>query len=75
MKSEIATTVYPNPTTDYLTVKTQNHVKEILIFDTTGKIVDQSKSKTIDLRSLSTGFYIVKVETDKEVSTFKVIKK
>ena len=67
--------IYPNPVQDELNIQTNNLVKQIEIFDLTGKKVLTSKSKNINIQHLSKGTYLVKVITDKEELTQKVIKK
>lgn len=76
-------TVFPNPTTSWLQLVIKNYGFEKLnyqIFDINGKLVLQSKisteATTISMENLSTNIYLLKVlENNKEVKTFKIIKK
>lgn len=52
--------VYPNPVTGYLFVSILNPV-EIRIYDMNGKLVIQSEKKIIDVSSLQSGKYTVKI--------------
>ncbi|WP_170828436.1 T9SS type A sorting domain-containing protein [Chryseobacterium soldanellicola] len=70
--------VYPNPTSDYLYVKTDRKVVNVKIFDASGKLVI-SKDKIdqkIDVSQLSTGSYILTMKnSDGTSSTHNFIKK
>ena len=74
---------YPNPTTDFLTLKIEGNVKmqyTASLFDMNGKLL---KSKiadgietTISMKTFVPATYFLKViQGEKEVKTFKIIKK
>ena len=75
--------VFPNPATNWLQLDIKNYGFEKLnyqIFDINGKMVLQSKisteTTTISMENLSTNIYLLKVlDNNKEVKTFKIIKK
>lgn len=75
--------VFPNPTTNWLQLDIKNYGFEKLnyqIFDINGKMVLQNKisteTTTISMENLSTNIYLLKVlDNNKEVKTFKIIKK
>lgn len=75
--------VYPNPATEVLTLKTEEIKTEDLCFqlyDITGKIIENKKIETIEtiiqVGKLLPGIYFLKVSGNgKEVKTFKIIKK
>jgi len=69
--------IYPNPTTDNLTIETpQKATIEILNIE--GQIIktinSSGKETTIDLRNLSSGVYIIKAKTERGVVVKKFIK-
>ncbi len=69
--------IYPNPTSDFLSIVTEKKVSDVRIFSTDGKLVktivkDFSK---IDVRNLNAGVYLVSVKADGSLKTFKIIKK
>jgi len=74
--------VYPNPTTDYLTLNVGNFELSTLnyqLFDITGKLIESKKIsstiETIRMDNLSSATYLLKVvNNNKEVKTFKIIK-
>lgn len=71
--------IYPNPVTDSFSIKLPNQleIKQIEIFDTSGKLVNNniSQNNKIYVSSLSPGIYFIKIKTDKGVFVAKFIKK
>ena len=61
--------LYPNPTSDFVTfhlVDRQN-LKEVAIYNITGKQVSRQNTNKVDLRSFPAGTYILKISlTDGE---------
>jgi len=73
-ESNYEISLYPNPTRDYLIIK-WNDFQEAIIFDLAGKVISKQKSKTLDLRSLNPGIYLMKLEgTNKESVVFRFLK-
>ena len=70
--------IYPNPVDNILTVFSLNHeISKIEFFDISGKkVYSQTYNGTVDISSLSTGLYLLKVyDVNEQVSVFKIIKK
>ncbi len=73
---------YPNPITDYLTVKVANYETadlHYLVFDLSGKLLQTVKATgretQIQTSELAPGNYFVKVlDNKKEIKVFKIIK-
>ena len=73
---------YPNPATNFLTLKIENYKIENLsyqIYDISGKLLLNNKindtETSIPMESMSSANYFLKViQSDKEVKTFKIIK-
>jgi photosystem II stability/assembly factor-like uncharacterized protein len=79
LKNQI--TAYPNPTNGILNINSENSlIKEASIFDLLGRKVYKPKfsvlnNVTLDLHSLQTGAYILKVTSDSgETETMKIMK-
>lgn len=71
--------IYPNPTKDIINIVLKNNDEtQIAIFDYTGKLmyskVVNKKKVSIDLRSYTSGIYIVKLDTNEKIITKKFIK-
>ncbi len=74
--------VYPNPTSDYVTVHFSNKIEKpvYLLFDLSGRLIEQknieSTDTRIDMSSYSGGSYILKLSIAKHpLQTFKIIKR
>lgn len=70
---------YPNPVKNNLTIQNTSIIDEIALYSITGKTVLTKKIKTlrseIDLSTLSSGIYFLKVKSEGEEKTVKIIKK
>jgi hypothetical protein len=80
----LAATVFPNPTSNYLTVEIKNYstdtAMEIFLFDAKGQQVHRQKvvdvQTQIAVEHLSSALYVLKlIQGNKLVKVFKVIKK
>ena len=73
-------TLYPNPASDSITIKSKNdaEVTSISIYTTLGQMVktvaNQSQDITINVSELNIGTYLLSIETDTGKSTQKFIK-
>ncbi|HCC93001.1 MAG TPA: hypothetical protein DEQ26_01505 [Flavobacteriaceae bacterium] len=71
--------VYPNPASDFVKINnpSSEKIESITIGDLTGRTVKyvDTKSSTIDVQSLPSGVYLLKIKTDKGMKIEKIIKK
>jgi alpha-tubulin suppressor-like RCC1 family protein len=71
-------TIYPNPTNNILFIKNNNLVAidKIIICDLTGKILFESTSNIseIDFDNFQNGIYLLTIVTEKNRSTYKIIR-
>ncbi|MFP3596036.1 DUF5074 domain-containing protein [Chryseobacterium sp. SIMBA_029] len=68
--------IYPNPVADILTIKTQEKVLNVSLYDASGKLINtEFNNGQINVSMLPKGMYILKAVTDKAVYQQKVIKK
>jgi hypothetical protein len=70
--------IYPNPTTDYLFIKSDLEIKGIQISDLNGRIVNNLdfQDNKINLTSLQTGIYFAKISDENgKITTKKIFKK
>lgn len=70
--------VYPNPTTGIVNVVSGKNIDNVNVYDVSGRLVKtvnkiSSDKSVLDLSSLASGTYILKIQTDKKVVTKKVI--
>jgi len=69
-------TVFPNPTTDYLNIQFTDKIRNVQIFDISGKKVQVNlEGDKVDVRKLSAGSYLINVEIEGGNFTEKFIKK
>ena len=70
--------IYPNPTTDYLNIKSDLKIKEIQISDINGRIINNLdfQDHKINLTSLQIGIYFAKITDENgKITAKKIIKK
>lgn len=76
-KSDQTVKVYPNPVKNQLTIESPEKIISAEVFDMTGRFVKTvlNENKKIDMSSLESGEYLIKIETKKGINIQKVIKK
>jgi surface protein len=69
--------IYPNPASDYLYVTDSGKILQFQITDLSGRLYRREKmiSDKINIQDLSTGNYILQLETKEKTHTFKFLKK
>jgi len=73
---KINLSIYPNPTTDVLNIKTQDKIVEVSVYDVTGKAINTKLiDGKINVNQLPKGNYILRITTDKAIYQEKFIKK
>lgn len=69
-------TVYPNPTSDFINIKSDKKISQITFVDLSGKMVKQTKENLVDVQSLAQGIYIANIKfEDGSSESKKIIKK
>ena len=71
--AEEAIAMYPNPVRDRLTVKAEN-LHSVEVFNLVGQMVMVSTSSVIDMSDLNQGVYFVRVMTDGNAITKRIVK-
>ena len=66
--------IYPNPSSTSIKIDINERFSTINIIDIQGKMVLQSKQKTIDINGLENGIYVVQIETENGVLNSKFVK-
>ena len=75
--AEIALSLFPNPTNDFLNIQINNKAKplQIVLLNALGQIVlQQPFSGKLNLSILQTGIYFLKIETDRGIFSKKIVK-
>ncbi|WP_310556759.1 T9SS type A sorting domain-containing protein [Flavobacterium sp.] len=77
-ENKTGVTLYPNPTNNSFTIKSDKNIELVKIYDITGKllktILPQNKITQIDSSDLSKGEYLIEIKSDNIVKTEKLIK-
>jgi hypothetical protein len=70
--------LYPNPVVSELTLKAVDKIIRVQLFDVNGRLIQDpefsSEAISLDMSSLSRGFYTIKVITQRETHVRKIIK-
>lgn len=66
---------YPNPTSDRMTLTTDMAVKNIQIFDLSGRLIMNTTETELDVSALPSGLYMLRAIGEKNFSVQKFIKK
>lgn len=69
-------TLYPNPTSDFLSIKSAQKISKVEIYDVSGKLIRSAnlKDEKINVQNLLNGNYLIKLYTENGVVTSKFIK-
>ncbi len=75
----VQVSVYPNPTNGILNIEFSDFiVQNITIVDITGKVIIEkavtAQTENIDLSTFANGVYLIRLQTDKEIFTTKIVK-
>ncbi len=70
--------IYPNPASDFVYVKSENSVEQVVLFDMAGKLVRKTvlREDAFDVKSLSAGVYVMQVKfKDGTTESRRIVKK
>jgi len=73
-QSSSSISIYPNPTNDVITIKTEEKIEKVQIFSITGELVQTEESNSFSINQLNTGVYIVDVKTASGIIRTRIIK-
>jgi hypothetical protein len=74
--NSIQTNIYPNPTSDYIVVKSEKTIQKLEFYNTYGQLILQSNnaSEKINISDLKDGVYFVKAFFENNITITKFIK-
>lgn len=68
--------IYPNPTSDSITIQTDLGIENINIYNQLGQLIKSQKESKVDLKDVALGMYIVQIKFENGQSAVqKIIKK
>jgi len=65
--------IFPNPATNNIKINSLYKIENVKIFDFTGKNIVNTSNTNIDITNLQKGIYIVKIETNKNIFSQKLV--
>ena len=70
------TFIFPNPTTDNININSESDIQMVEIYNLQGQrvAVENGNVRTLNVSNLSNGMYLLKVTTEKGVSSYKINK-
>ena len=75
---QVSFNIYPNPTANYINIRSEVKINKLEIFDLMGKKLLEIKKESINrvrLPRINSGVYIVKLFSDEGISNHRIIKK
>lgn len=78
-ETAIISSIYPNPFSQLLTIRTTDELLQLTVMDLSGKTVldfsEKGNQTTVDLSACPTGMYLIRVQTVNGMETARIIKK
>lgn len=66
--------VYPNPTISTLTIKTEEIVEAVTVYNLLGSVVLEEKTNSFSVEQLPAGIYVIQIKTSKGTGTVRFVK-
>ncbi len=73
--AENSLNIYPNPTSDYINILSQEEIQSIKIYNTEGQVLIESNQTLVDVSYLPPAVYFVNIRTKNNITTEKIIVK
>lgn len=61
VNNNLEVSIYPNPSSDFINIKTNSKIDEVRVYNVQGALLIQSKSNSIDVSKISAGNYFLKI--------------
>jgi Secretion system C-terminal sorting domain/Ig-like domain CHU_C associated len=69
-----ALSVFPNPSSAYITIKTEEAIQSVFIFNAQGALMKTETQSTFLVEHLSKGIYFLQIKTERGVSVSRFVK-
>ncbi|WP_170110691.1 T9SS type A sorting domain-containing protein [Flavilitoribacter nigricans] len=70
--------IYPNPTVDFLNIQSKEEIKNVIVYSLSGRqlisVIPENYQSRVDLTSLPSGTYLVKIAIGEQEGMTKIIK-
>ena len=71
---DVQASIYPNPTSDFITIKGLQSIQNIQLVSLDGKVLIESTASKIDITHLDAGNYICLIQGDNTISQVSIVK-
>lgn len=79
VSARIRLNYYPNPVIDFINISNDTKIKSVEVYGASGQRLIRSdinaEKGSVDMRGLSSGIYLLKITTDKDSQSVKIMKK
>jgi len=65
--------IYPNPTSSIINIETSAEINEIIVSNTIGQEIIKTNGNKVDLSTLKTGIYIIKIQLEDNTSVIQKV--
>lgn len=74
--TQTTTSIFPNPSTQFVHINSENDIQKILVWDAQGNCVhiQEDNQNVIDIGNLMSGIYFLQVIQGETISTFTIVK-
>jgi len=66
--------LYPNPTTNHITIKSNIAIDNIRVQDASGRIILETNQRTIDMQNFNSGVYLIEINSKYGTATQRLTK-
>ncbi len=66
--------IFPNPTNSNLTIQTTEKIETVLIYNTSGTLVQSEIKNNFSVENLPAGIYFLKIQTANGIGTSRFVK-
>jgi hypothetical protein len=71
---KIEITIYPNPAFSTLTIKTEETIETVTVYNLLGAVVLEEKNNSFQIEQLPAGVYTLQIKTAKGIGTTRFVK-
>lgn len=74
MNGNVTAVVYPNPTNSSITIKTNETIEAIYVYNLLGEVIQQETTTSFSVEQLPAGVYTLQIKTQNGMGTTRFVK-
>lgn len=78
LNNNVKAIAFPNPFKEEVNISSEKEIESIMVFDISGKLIVQhfvkANSTTLNLNHLNKGIYFIRVKTNQNIETLRIVK-